>query len=170
MAGPDDEIAAGAGGRGQVRASHADREQAVEMLKAAFVHGRLDRDEFGLRVGRALVSRTCADLAAVTAGIPAGLASAGPPEPAREPAGPQAVTAITWVSVAWVGIWVPLVAADEVGSVANLVLVVVLMAVVPALLAGTLLVHARQDKRAGRPSSQGPPPGAGGEAALIRGC
>jgi hypothetical protein len=38
MAGPEDEIAAGAGGRGYLRASHADREQVIETLKAA---GRL---------------------------------------------------------------------------------------------------------------------------------
>ena len=85
MAGPGDEIAAGTGGRGRLRASHADREQVIEVLKAAFVQGRLDRDEFDLRVGRALASRTYADLAALTAGIiPARLTRARPLEPARE--------------------------------------------------------------------------------------
>ena len=69
MAGPGDEIAAGTGGRSRLRASHADREQVIEVLKAAFVQGRLDRDEFDLRVGRALASRTYADLAALTADI-----------------------------------------------------------------------------------------------------
>ena len=59
-------------------ASHADREQVIEVLKAAFVQGRLARDEFDLRVGQALVSRTDADLAALTADIPAGLAAARP--------------------------------------------------------------------------------------------
>jgi hypothetical protein len=70
MAGPGDEIAAGVGGRGRLRASHADREQVIEVLKGAFVQGRLDRDEFDLRVGRALASRTSAGLAALTADIP----------------------------------------------------------------------------------------------------
>jgi hypothetical protein len=37
MAGPGDEIAAGAGDRGRLRASHADREQVIDALKAAFV-------------------------------------------------------------------------------------------------------------------------------------
>ena len=37
MAGPGDEIAAGAGGRSYLRASHADREQVIDVLKAAFV-------------------------------------------------------------------------------------------------------------------------------------
>jgi tetratricopeptide (TPR) repeat protein len=69
---PGDETAAGAGGHRHLRASRADRERVIDELKTAFVHGRLDRDEFGLRVGRALESRTCADLAALTADLPAG--------------------------------------------------------------------------------------------------
>ena len=61
-----------------LRASDADREQAIDTLKAAFVHGRLTNGELGLRVGQALVSRTYADLAVLTADIPAGR-----PQPGR---------------------------------------------------------------------------------------
>ena len=86
MAGPGDEITAATGGPGRLRASHADREQVIEVLKAAFVQGRLDRDEFGLRMGRALASRTYGDLAILTADVPAPLTRARPPEPAKEPA------------------------------------------------------------------------------------
>ena len=43
MAGTGDEIAAGAGDRGRLQASHADREQVIHVLKAAFVQGRLTR-------------------------------------------------------------------------------------------------------------------------------
>ena len=82
MAGPGGEMAARAGDGGRLRASHADREQVIGTLKAAFVRGSLDKGEFDLLVGRALASRTYADLAAVTADIPAGLAAAQPPEPA----------------------------------------------------------------------------------------
>jgi uncharacterized protein DUF1707 len=64
-----------------LRASHADRDRATGLLKAAFVQGRLDRDEFDARIGQALVSRTCGELAAVTAGIPAGLTAAPPRRP-----------------------------------------------------------------------------------------
>ncbi|HEY2488074.1 MAG TPA: DUF1707 domain-containing protein [Streptosporangiaceae bacterium] len=71
MAGPEDEIAARAAGRGHLRASRADREQVISALKAAFVLGMLDRDEFGRRVDRAFAARTYADLAAVTGDIPA---------------------------------------------------------------------------------------------------
>jgi hypothetical protein len=59
-----------AGARGPLRTSQADREQAVDVLKAAFVHGRLTKDEFGLRVSQVLASRTYADLSALTADIP----------------------------------------------------------------------------------------------------
>ncbi len=78
MAGSGNETA----GRGRLRASDADRERAVDVLKAAFVRGQLAKDEFDLRVGRVLTSRTCGDLDALTAGISAGPATAAGPEPA----------------------------------------------------------------------------------------
>jgi len=87
MAGPGDEVAAGTGGRGHLRASHADREQVIGTLKAAFVQGMLAKDEFDLRVGQTLAARTFADLAALTADLPAGLAAAKPPTPARAQGG-----------------------------------------------------------------------------------
>lgn len=40
MTWPGDELAAGVAGRGSLRASHADRERVIEVLKAAFVQGR----------------------------------------------------------------------------------------------------------------------------------
>jgi uncharacterized protein DUF1707 len=60
-----------AASRGRLRASRADREQVVETLKAAFVEDRLTKDEFDARVADALASRTHADLAALTADLPA---------------------------------------------------------------------------------------------------
>ena len=81
--GPGDDTAAG---RGRLRASHADREEVIGMLKAAFVQGRLTSDELDVRVGQTLAARTCADLAVLTADIPAGLAAARPATPrARRP-------------------------------------------------------------------------------------
>ena len=56
-----------AGALGQLRTSHADREQTIDLLKAAFVQGRLTKDEFDLRVGQVFASRTYADLDALTA-------------------------------------------------------------------------------------------------------
>jgi len=83
--GPGERAAVDALGRGHLRASDADREQVIDTLKTAFVQGRLTRDQLGARAGQALVSRTYAELAAVTDGIPPRLAGAVPP-PAR-PAG-----------------------------------------------------------------------------------
>jgi len=86
VTGPQDPPAAGSD---QLRAGHADREQVIEALKVAFVHGRLTKDELDTRAGRALSARTRADLAALTADIPAvpaAPAAAGlarPPTPAR---------------------------------------------------------------------------------------
>ena len=93
MAGPGDEMAAGAAGRRPMRASHADREQVIEALKDAFVHGRLTKDELDARAGRALAARTCAELAALTADIPPARAVSGltrPPVPARRRPLPRA--------------------------------------------------------------------------------
>ncbi len=73
MTRPDGDLAAGAGGRGHLRASHADREQVIITLKAAFVQGMLAKDEFDLRVAQTFASRTYAELAAVIDDIPPGL-------------------------------------------------------------------------------------------------
>jgi hypothetical protein len=83
MAGPGYQRAADAAGRGHLRASQADREQAVDALKAAFVQGRLTKDEFDARIGQTLASRTYAELATVTADIPVGARS--PSKPRRRP-------------------------------------------------------------------------------------
>jgi Domain of unknown function (DUF1707) len=65
-----------AGARGHLRTSQADREQAIDVLKAAFVHGRLTKDEFSLRVGQVIASRTYAELSVLTADIPGWVADA----------------------------------------------------------------------------------------------
>jgi Domain of unknown function (DUF1707) len=74
-------MAAGSAGRGPMRASHADRDQVIDALKDAFVHGRLTKDELDTRTGRALAARTYADLDAVTVGIPPAWAASGPTRP-----------------------------------------------------------------------------------------
>jgi len=75
---------ADAAARSRLRASDADREQVIDALKAAFAQGRLAKEELDVRAGRALASRTCAELTAITADIPAALTEARQPaEPAR---------------------------------------------------------------------------------------
>jgi Domain of unknown function (DUF1707) len=65
--GPQDPAAS----RHRLRAGHADRDLVIEALKTAFVDGRLTKTELTARTGRALAARTYADLAALTADIPA---------------------------------------------------------------------------------------------------
>ncbi len=67
ITGPEDGAAAG---RGHLRAAHADREHVIDLLKAAFVQGRLTKDELDARAGQALTARTYAQLAALTDDIP----------------------------------------------------------------------------------------------------
>ena len=68
-----------------MRAATADRERAVDVLKAGFAEGRLTQDEYNDRMGRAYAARTYGELAALTADLPAGplpvLPVAGYPPP-----------------------------------------------------------------------------------------
>lgn len=68
---------------GGMRASSADRERAVDVLKAAFAEGRLDQDEYADRVGLVYSSRTYADLASLTADLPVGPLGAIPSAPVQ---------------------------------------------------------------------------------------
>ena len=61
-----------AGGAGRMRASDADREHAVEVLKAGFADGRLPREDYDERLGQAYTAPTRADLEYVTAQLPGG--------------------------------------------------------------------------------------------------
>ena len=69
-----------------MRASSADRERAVDVLKAGFAEGRLTQDEYNDRMGRAYAARTYGELATLTTDLPAG-ASPMPawPVPAYQP-------------------------------------------------------------------------------------
>ena len=83
MARPGDETAARAGGPGYLRASDSDRAHVIDTLKAAYVDGLVTKEEFEARVGQTFASRTHAELALVTADLPAGLVAAQrPPSPA----------------------------------------------------------------------------------------
>ena len=77
VTGPGDEMEAAAGGLGDLRASHADRERVIDTVKAAFARGQLTAGELDARVGQALTARTYAELAAVTVSIPAEAISIG---------------------------------------------------------------------------------------------
>lgn len=64
-----------------IRAATADREHTVDLLKAAFVAGRLTLDEFRDRVGNACGARTYGDLALLVTDLP----PVPPEEPEPEP-------------------------------------------------------------------------------------
>jgi hypothetical protein len=69
-------------GYGHMRASSAERERAVDVLKAAFTEGRLSQAEYTDRVGQVLVSQTYGDLAELVHDLPIGPFGSLPPVPA----------------------------------------------------------------------------------------
>lgn len=165
MAGPGGEIASHAAGEGHLRASHADREHVVGVLTAAFVQGMLTKLEFDLRIGQVLASRTYAELAAVTADIPPGLAPAQPQSvPERVSADKRALQAWACVTATFTAV-AAAVAATTAGNLGKHELIVVIFVPVVAALVGVLLAfHAWLDRRAGKRSSLRLPPGAAGVA------
>ena len=143
---PGGRIAAGAG-HGGFRASHADREQVIDVLAAAFVQGRLTKDEFDARVSQTFASRTYAELAVLTADIPAERAVAGPRRtPARTPK-----PAAAWGTGAILAALV-LVLAVLTGNAQLVYLAVVTVCGAAFVTAGQLL-YSRHVRRFG-----GPPP------------
>jgi hypothetical protein len=153
--GPGDGIAP-AGGHGHLRASHADREQVISTLKAAYVQGRLTKDELDTRVGQILAARTYVDLGALTADLPAGLTDVQPP---RQPT-PEPVRSPMSKVVAGAALVVPppamvaaafLTGSEEVAITSALVVVIFFMA---WMVAGAQLLANWHDNR----SRQRPPP------------
>jgi uncharacterized membrane protein len=59
-------------GAGSLRASDADRERAVEVLKTGFSEGRLPKDDYDARLHHAYTAPTRFDLEQVTAQLPGG--------------------------------------------------------------------------------------------------
>ncbi len=68
-----------------MRAASADRERAVDVLKAGFTEGRLTQDEYNDRMGRAYAARTYGELMALTADLPAGAWPVPWPMPVYQP-------------------------------------------------------------------------------------
>jgi len=68
-----------------MRAASADRERAVDVLKAGFAEGRLTQDEYNERMNQAYAARTYAELSALTADLPAGAVPIVYPMPVYQP-------------------------------------------------------------------------------------
>ena len=157
-----------AAGHGHMRASHADREHVIDTLKTAFVQGRLTKDELDQRVGQAFASKTYAELAALSADLPAGL-TRPLPRPARAQGsslGDKKV--LKWAIVCVLSPLAPLAAAfsPETRSFRWLAVIMFLLDLLVGLpflmiVVGTMV----EERRKERPSlgSQGQlPPGRGG--------
>ena len=156
--------------RGQLRTSRADREQAIGLLKAAFVLGRLTKDEFDLRVGQVLTSRTYGDLGALTADIPGWVTSSRPSdEDVREPG--RMLSFKTAARVGAVGAGpamasaaVVIVQSSGLPAVAGVLLVAVTGLSVTVLLAVLMMLLSWVVRRSQRRPAQGPPSGPAGLA------
>jgi hypothetical protein len=159
-----------AGAQGQLRSSRADREQAIDVLKSAFVQGRLSKDEFDLRVGQVLASRTYADLAALTADVPSHVASAEvSDEHAREPG--RVLSFKTAARVGAVGAGpsmasaaVVLAQSSGVPAVIGVLAVGLTGLIVAALLTALLIVLSWVVRRSQQGPAEGPPSGPAGLA------
>jgi Domain of unknown function (DUF1707)/Domain of unknown function (DUF4190) len=74
---------------GRMLASTADRERALDVLRAGFAEGRLTKEEHDERVSRVYAARTYTELAMVTADLPGGqqpvMPAWPPPTPVWQP-------------------------------------------------------------------------------------
>ena len=153
--------------RGHMRASHADRERVIDTLKAAFVQGRLTKDELDQRVGQAFASKTYAELAALGADLPGPARSRSRPVRAQGPSLGSKKT-LEWAIVCALSPLAPLAAAFLTGSGIFLFLSFLLIMLdvfvgLPFLMIviGTMVEERRQERRS--PGSRGQlPPGRGG--------
>jgi hypothetical protein len=162
-----------------MRASHTERDQAIDALKAAFVHGRLTKDELEERAGQAFTARTHADLAALTADLPG--EKAGPPAEAPPAAAPQSrqpvpaparVHPSIKIGAGVLGTAAVAIMATAVSqgvppgnALALLIVVVIFAAIVSAVVAVPIAVALKLEARSRRRSGGQLPPGRGpGEA------
>jgi hypothetical protein len=165
MAGPGDEMAAAEGRRrGEYRASHADREQVIGTLKAAFVQGMLSKDEFDQRVAQAFGSRTYAELAPITADLRVEPAAARSSEPARNrgeapvlrPGAVVAAATALYASV-WALAVLPPWPADSEGDPPHAIILLVfsttlIYLLVTAIAVGNMLAGRIQKRSGGQPA------------------
>ena len=157
--GPGDQMAVAPDGYGHMRASLADREQAIDTLKAAFAQGRLTKDELDERVARALVPLTYAELASLTDDLPPGLT---PVAPLRQGSLASAGVYLTVMA------GLLLIAAISNGSWTPLTVLGAALFLSPVwllALAGLLALHSRLDRRV---PGLSPPTGTSGTRAPRR--
>jgi DUF1707 SHOCT-like domain len=148
MTRPGNEIVAGGN---PLPVTYADRERVICTLKAALAQGRLTEDEHEERTSQASVSRSRAELAALTADLPDGI-TALPPTVRDVRIALGAIIAAVGVLAA-VLVTNPdnmLVFMAALGAIATLI-------VVPIITVG-LIIDVRHQKRSGGQLPPGPAP------------
>ena len=169
MAEARDDKVPGTGDRGRLRAAHADRDRVIGVLTTAFVRGMLDKDEFDGRVSQTFASRTYAELAVVTADLPADL-------PVAMPQAPAAAREEGWLTMkraliisaclltpTGLAALISLVLAGRYND-ASLAVPPLLVFFVATVISGPLITEARNRARARARPPGAPAPGAGGQA------
>ncbi len=157
-----------------IRASHADREHVIGTLKTAFVQGRLTEDELDAWAAQVYASRTYAELAEVTADIPAALTGA------KAPRDPWRAAKIAWrieYAIFLPGIVTLILlpggprtsVAGVVGltTVVAFVLAGVTLLVAPVITVG-LMLDVRHQQRSGGQLPPGPTPAQAGDRVRRR--
>ena len=169
MAGPGDEVAATENlGRRELRASHADRERVIGTLKAAFVQGMLAKSEFDQRVGQAFASRTCAELAALTADLQVEPVTARSAQPARrgeQPVlrpGPMLAVGTAIYASVWAFAAVPPWPVSSEGDPPRAIIMLVFLSTLIYLLVSAISVGNMVADRIQRRAARRPVPGPGG--------
>ena len=138
---PGDHIGVDSEGQGTPGPSQADREHVITALKTAFVQGRLTTEEFGTRVGLACTSQACAELAEVTADLPAWLIRARPPRQlARTRSWLSMNDALSAGAFAMIAALAGMMAAVAGHSAIAVISVAVIIAIIGILAFGALMV------------------------------
>jgi len=145
-----------------IRASDGDRENAVAILRDAYVAGRLTLPEFDERTSAAFASRTWGDLRKLTGDLPVkpALGDGVPPAPVRQPPGarrpgplarPDAARLIPALPIVLVWLAISLSAHGAGAYLPLLVLLVI----------GLRMAGGHHYQRRGRPGQQPPRQGPG---------
>jgi hypothetical protein len=131
--------------------TYADRERVIRTLKAALAQGRLTEDEHEERTARASVSRSRAELTALTADLPDGI-TALPPTP-------RDVRIALGVIIAAAGVLAAALVTNPDNALAFMAALAAIatLIVVPIITVG-LIMDVRHQKRSGGQLPPGPAP------------
>ena len=131
--------------------TYADRERVIRTLKAALAQGRLTEDEHDERTARASVSRSHAELTALTADLPDGI-TALPPTP-------RDVRIALGVIIAAAGVLAAVLVTNPDNALAFMAaLAAIATLIVAPIITVGLIIDVRHQKRSGGQLPPGPAP------------